>query len=165
MASKIMQSESTDVLNISQLAPAKGSRHRRKRLGIGEGSGNGKTCGKGQKGQTSRSGYSQKLGFEGGQMPLQRRLPKRGFVSRKRTMGTNVYDLVSIKSITELTVEGDLTIEALKSAGLVNRASQRVKILGGDVVSKKIVVEAHAISKSAKEAIEKAGGEVRLLTA
>lgn len=150
-------------LTLSTLQPAHGSRHRRKRLGIGEGSGSGKTCGKGTKGQKMRSGYSWKRGFEGGQMPLQRRLPKIGFTSRKKTRGDNVFSVVNLDNLEALEVSGPITVQALCDAGLVRSDRQQVKILGSGTLKKKVVVEAHAVSAAAKQAIEKAGGEVRLV--
>ncbi len=151
-----------DTVDLSDLRPAKGSRRRRKRKGIGEGSGNGKTCGKGGKGQSMRSGYSLPRGFEGGQMPLHRRLPKVGFTSRKKVLGKNVFSLISIAALQQFEAEGEITLELLRSKGMVKAAS-KVKILGGGELTKKIVVEAHAVSASAKSAIEAAGGEVRLV--
>ncbi len=152
-------------LNLSGLAPRPNSRKVRKRLGIGEGSGNGKTCGKGQKGQTSRSGFGLPAGFEGGQMPLHRRLPKVGFTSRKRVLGENDFQVIGLDALVRLVdsgVKGDLTLEALRKAG-VARARRKLKILGGAALKQKLVVETHAISASAKAAIEAAGGEVRIV--
>lgn len=152
-------------LDLSGLAPRPGARKVRKRLGIGEGSGNGKTCGKGQKGQRSRSGYSLPAGFEGGQMPIHRRLPKVGFTSRKKVAGVNDYQVISTDALQKLMEEGakgELTLALMKDAGIV-RANRRIKILGGADVKKKIVVEAHAVSASARAAIEGAGGEIRLV--
>lgn len=151
------------VLSLSSLAPEPGARHRRKRKGIGEGSGNGKTCGKGQKGQKSRSGASIPRGFEGGQMPMHRRLPKVGFTSRMRVLGKNVYTVISVARLEALGVDGDITIEELKNRGILKGKSSKIKILGGSEVSSKLVVEAHKASASAKAAIESAGGEIRLV--
>jgi len=149
-------------MELNTLKPNVGSRHRRKRLGIGEGSGSGKTSGKGMKGQKSRTGYRSKPGFEGGQMPLYRRLPKFGFTSRKRLLGLNVFGIISVEKLGELDVT-EITPEFLIENGLVGKSSERVKILGGGELKKKLIVSAHAFSKSAKEAIEKAGGEARLV--
>ena len=165
MSGKHKQSQEVKALDLSALAPRPGSRKVRKRLGIGEGSGNGKTCGKGQKGQTSRSGFGLPAGFEGGQMPLHRRLPKVGFTSRKKVSGVNDYQVISVDVLQKLVdsgVKGELTLKVMREAGIV-RAKRRIKILGGADVSKKLVVEAHAVSASAKTAIEKAGGEIRLV--
>lgn len=159
------QTEITSSLNLSTLAPVKGAKHRRKRLGFGEGSGQGKTCGKGNKGHRARSGYKSSPGFEGGQMPLHRRLPKRGFTSRKKLAGENLYSVVSIESLNELAdrlTDSTITIEILKTEGFLKSSRPQVKILGKGTVNKKLVVEAHAFSAGAKEAIEKAGGEVKL---
>lgn len=150
-------------ISLSNLAPAPGARHRRKRLGIGEGSGSGKTCGKGTKGQKMRSGYNSKVGFEGGQMPLQRRLPKVGFVSRKKTLGENVFAVVNLASLEALDVSGPITLEVMREKGLLRSARSRVKVLGGGTLKKSVVVEAHAVSASAKLAIEGAGGQVKLV--
>ena len=156
-------------LTVSSLRPQKGSRKKRKRLGIGEGSGLGKTCGKGEKGQTSRSGGRVPRGFEGGQMPLHRRMPKVGFTSRKRVTGENIYSVISTKTIEKLveagTVAADaITIENLKAVGIVPTSRKaKVKILGSGAVAKKLVIEAHAFSESAKIAIESAGGTAKVV--
>ncbi|MCB0323479.1 MAG: 50S ribosomal protein L15 [Bdellovibrionales bacterium] len=151
-------------MTLSSLAPNKGARKRRKRLGKGEGSGNGKTCGRGQKGQKSRTGAPIPAGFEGGQMPLHRRLPKRGFTSRKRVKGENVFSTISIDSLQNLDFSGEVTLEQLRERGLIRSRAAKVKILGGGALEKKLVVEAHAASKSARAAIEAAGGAVRLVS-
>ena len=152
----------TSSFDLSSLAPNPGARRRRKRLGIGEGSGNGKTCGKGQKGQRMRSGFSLPPGFEGGQMPIHRRLPKVGFISRKKTLGKNIYSTVALSKIVELELT-DVTVEALREKGVLRSRAARVKILGGSELKKKIVVSVHAVSASARAAIEAAGGSVKLL--
>lgn len=150
---------------LSNLSPVPGSKHRRKRLGKGEGSGKGKTCGKGGKGQTARSGFGLPAGFEGGQMPIHRRLPKRGFTSRKKLTGENVYSTVSIDQLDAIAESGTINVEILQRSGLLRSKNAKVKILGGSAVKSKLSVEVHAISASAKEAIEAAGGEVKLLSA
>jgi large subunit ribosomal protein L15 len=151
-------------ITLSKLSPPTGSRHRRKRLGIGEGSGNGKTCGKGHKGQKARAGGRVARGFEGGQMPIHRRLPKVGFTSRKRVRGENAYQLVSISNLETLDAPtGIVSINELHESGIIRNKNLKVKILGGSSISKKIIVEAHAFSKSAKESLEAAGGEAREL--
>ena len=149
-------------LGLSSLAPARGSRHRRKRLGLGESSGKGKTCGRGGKGQTARSGAPIPRGFEGGQMPLHRRLPKIGFTSRKKVRGDNVFATVAVSKLEELAIDGTVTLEMLRARGFIGNKG-KVKILGGAEVTQKLNVEAHAVSASAKEAIEKAGGTVSLV--
>lgn len=149
-------------LDLSNLFPTPGSRHRRKRLGIGEGSGSGKTSGKGQKGQRARSGASRKKGFEGGQMPIQRRLPKRGFTSRQRIRGENVYDIVSLKRVVELGLGQKVGMEDLVLNGLASPNS-RVKLLGGFEPTSPLYISVHAASASAVAAIEKAGGKVEII--
>src|SRR5476649_2502070 len=142
-------------LELSKLRPNSGSRHVAKRLGIGEGSGSGKTSGKGTKGHKARSGYKSKPGFEGGQVPLYRRLPKFGFTSRKKLLGKNLFAVVSIEKLAALET-ATINPDILKEAGLVGKGSKLVKILGGGELKKKLTITAHAFSKSAKEAIEKA---------
>src|SRR6476619_153576 len=142
-------------LSLNNLHPAPGSTHKKKRLGRGPGSGLGKTSGKGHKGQKSRSGYSSRPGFEGGQMPLQRRLPKRGF--------TNIFKKewieISLAKIEENFNAGDeITPAVLHERGLIKKAKHDLVILGTGEVSKSLNISAHRFTKSAKEKIEKAGG-------
>ena len=151
------------ITNLSALAPAPGSRPKRKRKGMGEGSGNGKTAGKGGKGQSMRSGYSLPRGFEGGQMPLHRRLPKVGFTSRKKLAGDNVFTVISLAQLEALSVDGEITLSVLREAGLLRSLKNKVKILANGALKKKVVVEAHAASAAAKTAIESAGGEVKIV--
>ncbi len=153
-------------VSLSSLAPAKGSKQRRKRLGFGSGSGLGKTSGKGHKGQTARSGGAIPRGFEGGQMPLHRRLPKRGFTSRMRVRGQNIFSVISLQEIAGLG-EKEVTVEMMRERGIVGKRPKRVKVLtgrmpGGIVLDKALVIEVDAISAAAKAAVEKAGGTVRL---
>ncbi len=155
--------EKIQAVNLSTLSPAKGARHRRKRLGIGEGSGSGKTCGRGQKGQKARSGAPIRAGFEGGQMPLHRRLPKIGFTSRKKVRGENVFDIVPLAKLIKLGSEDEVTLEMLRQSGLVSAKAKQVKILGGCQCDRSMVVHAHACSASARAAIEEAGGKVKLV--
>ena len=140
-------------MELSNLKPKKGSRHAKKRVGRGPGSGHGKTAGRGEKGQKSRSGYKSKLGFEGGQMPLHRRLPKRGF--------TNIFKVeFAVVNLSELDRFDDgATVDAaaLREAGLV-RSGKKIKVLGTGDLSKKLNVQADAFSKTAREKIEAAGG-------
>ena len=138
-------------MKLHELSPAAGSTHSKKRVGRGPGSGTGKTAGRGHKGQRSRSGFSQRLGFEGGQMPLIRRVPKRGFTNifRKEFSVVNLRDLADF--------EGEINPETLLAKGLVRRG-MRVKILGDGDLSAALVVKAHRFSKSAREKIEAAGG-------
>ncbi len=131
-----------------------GSRKKPKRVGRGRASGVGKTSGRGQKGQKSRTGYSKRAGFEGGQMPLHRRLPKRGF--------TNIfkinYQVVNLWRLEKAGVSGDISIEGLEKAGLIRDTEKPVKILGNGEISKGIKITADAFSDSAKSKIEAAGG-------
>ncbi len=145
-------------MELSNLKPAKGSTKNRKRIGRGQGSGTGGTSTKGHKGQKSRSGYSKKVGFEGGQMPLQRRVPKFGFtnINRKEFKGVNVSALQELAEARKLT---EITVDTLVEAGLA-RKNSLVKILGDGELKSKLTVKAHAFSKSAVEAIEAQGGTV-----
>ena len=138
-------------MKLHELSPAKGSKHSRKRVGRGPGSGLGKTAGRGEKGQKSRTGYSSRPGFEGGQMPLVRRVPKRGFTNIWKTE----YAVVNLSQLAEL--EGDVTPESLKEQGLV-RSGRPVKVLGDGEIGKALRVTAHKFSKSARAKIEAAGG-------
>jgi len=140
--------------------PRPGSRHRVKRLGCGESSGHGKTSGKGHKGQKARSGGSLRLGFEGGQMPLIRRLPKRGF---NNTAFKISYAPVNLGDLEKLAVSGVIDEKALRTSGLVNGTWDGVKILGGGDLTKKLSLKVDAISASAREKIEKAGGSVEIV--
>ena len=146
-------------MDLSNLKPAKGSTKNRKRIGRGQGSGYGGTSTKGHKGQKSRSGASIPVWFEGGQMPLQRRVPKHGFKNRFRV----AYDAINLSRLSELVEAGRLekgaavTPDSLTSLGLGGK-NGRIKILGGGDLSVKLDVSAHAFSKSAREKIEAAGG-------
>lgn len=142
-------------MNLHSLKNVSGARHRRKRLGRGHGSGLGKTSGKGHKGQMARSGHKHKEGFEGGQMPFFRLVPKRGFKNPNRKI-TAPVNLTFLESRFEDGAE--VTLEMLLESGLVNGTFDRIKILGDGELTKKLTVTAHAFSASAKEAIEKAGG-------
>jgi large subunit ribosomal protein L15 len=147
-------------LRLHSLKPRPGARHRVKRLGCGESSGHGKTSGKGHKGQKARSGGSIRLGFEGGQMPLIRRLPKRGFNNAQFKV---TYAPVNLTALNDLKHDGLIDEAALRKAGLVNGSWSGVKVLGDGEVTKAISLKVHAVSASAKEKIEKAGGSVELL--
>ena len=145
-------------MNLSDLHPAKGSRKKRRRVGRGPGSGRGKTSGRGSKGQKSISGYSSKIGFEGGQMPLHRRVPKRGFTNIFR----REYREVNLEKIGKITKK-EVKLKDLKAAGIIKNESEAVKILGrGDISSSK-TVHAHKFSRSALKKIEKAGGKAVLI--
>lgn len=141
-------------MELNNLKPKKGSRHARKRVGRGQGSGHGKMSSRGEKGQKSRSGYSRMLGFEGGQMPLHRRVPKRGFTNIFRVE----YSVVNVADL-EKAFEAGATVdtEMLRKAGLI-RGRKRVKVLGNGDIKKKLTVHADKFSDSAKSKIEAAGG-------
>jgi len=144
-------------ISLNNIRPAKGSTHKKKRVGRGPGSGLGKTAGRGEKGQKSRSGYSAKIGFEGGQMPLHRRLPKRGF--------TNIFKKkwleVSLASLERaFDTDAEVTPEILHERGIIKKAKHDVVVLGNGELSKALRVTAHRFTKSAREKIEKAGGAV-----
>lgn len=147
-------------MNLNSLKPANGSTHSRKRVGRGEGSGHGGTSTRGHKGAKSRSGYKSKIGFEGGQMPLQRRVPKFGFTSPNRVeyRGINLDALQNL--VDNKNIKDNLGIQDLIDNGMANK-NDRIKILGRGELKAKLAVEAHAFSKSAAEAIEKAGGEAK----
>lgn len=145
-------------MNLSDLHPARGSRKKKRRVGRGPGSGRGKTSGRGTKGQKSISGYSSKIGFEGGQMPLHRRLPKRGFTNIFR----KEYREVNLEKIEKITKK-EVKLNDLKTAGIIKKESEAVKVLGrGDISSSK-TVHAHKFSRSALKKIEKAGGKAVLI--
>nr|HPR61063.1 50S ribosomal protein L15 [Prolixibacteraceae bacterium] len=143
-------------MDLSKLKPAPGSTHRDKRIGRGTGSGHGGTATRGHKGAKSRSGYSKKIGFEGGQMPIQRVVPKFGFNNRNRVE----YKAVNLSTLQNLAEKLNLTtidFDVLSANGLVSK-NDKVKILGDGTLKAKLDVKAHAFSKSAKEAIEKLEG-------
>ena len=145
-------------MELNNLKPAKGSTHHDKRIGRGAGSGHGGTATRGHKGAQSRSGYSRKLGFEGGQMPLQRRLPKFGFTNIKRVE----FKAINLSTLEDLAAKKNLaevSLETLVASGFVS-ANDKVKILGNGAVTKALKVTAHAFSKSAEAAIVAAGGNV-----
>ena len=141
-------------MELNNLKPKKGSRHAKKRVGRGPGSGHGKTAGRGEKGQKSRSGFSRQIGFEGGQMPLHRRLPKRGF--------TNIfkkdYAVVNVSDLDRFDNGATVDEKTLRTAGLVKGQNDGVKILGDGKLSKKLTVHATKFSASARKQIEAAGG-------
>lgn len=146
-------------MDLSNLKPAPGSTKNRKRIGRGPGSGTGKTSGKGHKGQNARSGGGVKPGFEGGQMPLQRRLPKRGFTS----LNKKVYALVNLRDLDVFDAGSVVGLEALGKTGLVSGIKDGVKILADGDLTKPLTVQAHKFSKSAAEKIEAAGGKIEVL--
>jgi large subunit ribosomal protein L15 len=146
---------------LHNLKPAAGATHKRKRVGRGPGSGNGKTAGRGHKGQKSRSGYSRRWGFEGGQMPLVRQIPKRGFTNIFRVG----YQVVNLRDLERVFANGDtVTPELLTEKGLIRGGSKPVKILASGEFGKKLTVQAHAFSKNAQASIEAAGGSCETVT-
>jgi large subunit ribosomal protein L15 len=147
-------------MNLSSLKPPPGQTKPRKRVGRGMGSGHGKTSTRGSKGQRAGTGFGQKRGFEGGQMPLHRRLPKRGFTNifKKEFAIINLGDLEKL--------DGDtFTVDSLMQLGKVKKLGEGLKVLGSGVLTRKITVEAHHFSKSAVEKIQKAGGTVQVIGA
>ena len=142
-------------MRLNQIKPAAGSKHAKKRVGRGIGSGMGKTAGRGHKGQKARSGGFHKVGFEGGQMPLHRRLPKRGFVSLTR--GDTVE--VRLSSLDKLPVD-DIDILVLKQAGVVPKAALAAKVILNGEIKRKVKLRGLLVTKGARAAIEKAGGSV-----
>ena len=141
---------------LGNLSPAKGSNHKKKRLGRGPGSGLGKTSGKGHKGQKARKGGKVRPGFEGGQMPLYRRLPKRGFKNPFRVE----YNPINLDMLNRFEAGTKVTPELLKEAGLLAKPANPVKLLGRGVLEKPMVIAVHKTSASAKAAVEKLGGQV-----
>ncbi len=146
------------MLTLGNLSPKKGANKDRKRVGRGPGSGHGKTAGRGHKGAKSRSGYKSKPGFEGGQMPLQRRLPKRGFHNK---FGVD-YTIVSLSQLDKLTDQTDITNEILIKSGVLKKG-QLSKVLANGEINRAVNVVVNKISGSAREMIEKAGGTVKLV--
>lgn len=146
-------------IRIGNLSPAAGSGRKRKRVGRGPGSGHGKTSTRGHKGQLSRSGAKSRSWFEGGQMPLQRRVPKRGFtnVFKKRFQIVNLSELSRVENLEVI------SLEAMKKAGLIRKTDVPVKILGQGEITGKLTVQANAFSKKAQEKIQSAGGRVEVV--
>jgi len=142
-------------MKLNSISPAEGSKSDRKRVGRGIGSGSGKTAGRGHKGQKSRSGGLPKIGFEGGQMPLQRRLPKRGFASRTRRYNAEVrlYELAGLKADV-------IDREALQAAGIVARDARKIKIINTGEIGRAVTIKGVGVTKGAQAAIEAAGGKV-----
>jgi large subunit ribosomal protein L15 len=147
-------------MNLSSLKPPAGQKKGRKRIGRGMGSGRGKTATRGSKGQRAGTGFGQKRGFEGGQMPLHRRLPKRGFTN----IFKKEYAIVNLVQLEKL--EGDsFTVDSLMQLGVVKKLGEGLKVLGTGQLTRKITVEAHHFSKSALEKIQKAGGTAQVIGA
>jgi large subunit ribosomal protein L15 len=146
-------------MKLHELSPAPGSKKERKRIGRGIGSGTGKTSGKGHKGQNARSGGGVRLGFEGGQNPLYRRLPKRGFTNRSRVE----YSIVNLEELNQFTAGTDVTPETLVESGLVRNAKDLIKILGNGDITVQLTVRANKFSQSAVDKIEAAGGKTEVI--
>jgi large subunit ribosomal protein L15 len=146
-------------MDLNNLRPSEGSTKKRKRIGRGAGSGHGKTATKGHKGQKARSGGSIKPGFEGGQMPLQRRLPKRGFTP----LSKKVFVLISLSDLDTFPANSVITLDELKEKGLLSKTSLPVKILATGEITKPLTVSAHKFSASAREKIVAAGGAIQEL--
>ena len=146
-------------MKLHELKYNEGARQNRKRIGRGAGSGNGGTAGKGHKGQNARSGGGVAIGFEGGQTPLYKRIPKRGFTNFTR----KVYGIVNVESLNKFDENTVVTKELLLASGLVKKELDGIKVLGEGTLNKKLTVCANKFSKSAKEAIEKAGGKVEVI--
>jgi large subunit ribosomal protein L15 len=144
-------------MELSNLKPKKGARHAKKRVGRGPGSGHGKTSARGEKGQKSRSGFSRQPGFEGGQMPLHRRLPKRGFTN----IFKKEYAVVNLADLEKFEAGATIDEAAMRKAGLVKGQVDGVKVLGNGKLSKKLTVAATKFSETARKAIEGAGGTVQ----
>jgi len=147
-------------MRLHDLKPRPGAKHRRKRLGQGESSGHGKTSGRGGKGQTARSGSSIRIGFEGGQMPLIRRIPKRGFNNKRHTTR---YLPVNLEHLNQFEDGASVDVEGLKKMGLANGRWDGIKILGQGELTKKLTVTAHAFSASARAKIEAKGGKCEIV--
>jgi large subunit ribosomal protein L15 len=146
-------------MRLEELKPAAGATKKTKRVGRGPGSGSGKTAGKGHKGQKARSGGVKGAGFEGGQMPLQRRIPKRGFTNIFR----KEYAVVNLKDLDTMAGIDDVTPEVLKQKGLINDMKAGLKVLGMGELKAKLTVRAHKFSKSAVEKIQAAGGKAEVI--
>ncbi|GJL52724.1 50S ribosomal protein L15 [Candidatus Nitrospira salsa] len=147
-------------MRLHELGPAPGSKKKRKRLGRGPGSGRGKTSGKGHKGLLARSGLKNQAGFEGGQTPLARRLPKRGFTNIFRIP----YVIINLKALSAFKEGVTVSLDVMREAGLVKGRGSQVKILGDGELGYPLVVEAHKFSESARQKIEKVGGQVKVIS-
>ena len=146
-------------MKLNELKPTEGARFTSKRIGRGQGSGNGKTAGKGQKGQNSRSGGGVAIGFEGGQTPFFKRMPKRGFTNFTR----KEYAIVNVEDLNRFEDGAEVDYTALKEAGLVKKHLDGLKVLGNGKLEKKLTVKAEKFSEAARKAIEEAGGKAEVL--
>ena len=147
-------------MRIGELKVAEGSRKKRKRVGCGAGSGHGKTACKGHKGQRCRSGYKAHPWFEGGQMPLQRRVPKRGFFNRFR----KIYQIVNVRDLSRFPADAGVDENSLREVCLINKKGIPVKLLGDGTIDRALKISVHACTKRAKELVEKAGGEIQIVS-
>ncbi len=147
-------------MKISELRPAEGSRKRKKRVGRGPGSGHGKTACRGHKGQKSRSGGGVSPGFEGGQMPLHRRLPKRGF---KNEPFKKVFAIINLKSLDKVKDVDVITPDILMERGIIKNLKDGLKVLGDGEIDRAITIKAHAFSETARKKIEQAGGKIEVI--
>ncbi len=148
------------MITLDSLRPNDGSRKKKKRVGRGPGSGHGKTACRGTKGQKSRSGASIPPGFQGGQMPLYRQLPKRGFKNPFR----KTFGVVNISELAKLDFDGVIDVDVLKSKGLLKKREKYVKVLGDGEISKAVQIKVHAVSETARKKIESAGGSIELIS-
>lgn len=146
-------------MKLGDLSAPEGAKKTRKRIGCGPGSGHGKTCCRGHKGQKSRSGHKSHPWFEGGQMPLQRRIPKRGF----HNLFKKVYQVVNIKDLTRFSADAEVDPKGLVEVGLVKKERVKIKLLGDGKIDRPLKISVHACTKSARERVEKAGGQVELI--
>ena len=146
-------------MKLHELSPAPGSVREAKRIGRGHGSGQGKTAGKGHKGQKARAGRGMQIGFEGGQMPLQRRIPKRGF----NNVFATPYTIINLAALNRFEEGAVVDVDALLNAGIINKAPYGVKVLGNGKIEKALTVKAAAFSESAKAKIEAAGGKAEVI--
>ncbi|RPI25923.1 MAG: 50S ribosomal protein L15 [Acidobacteria bacterium] len=147
-------------MELHNLRPEKGANKKSKRVGRGPGSGHGKTATRGEKGQKSRSGFSQKPGFEGGQMPLHRRIPKRGFTNKF----AREYSVLNVKDLNRFEDGTEVTPDLLTQLGLIRKGKDGVRILGEGELTRKLTVRAHHFSGSARQKIEQAGGSVEVVS-
>ena len=146
-------------MKIHELSPVQGATKKRKRVGRGPGSGHGKTACRGHKGQRARAGGGNRPGFEGGQMPLQRRLPKRGFTN----LFKEEYNVVNTGDLVRFGAEATLDMDVLKEAGLIRRKKARLKLLAKGEITQPVTIKVHKASKAAREKVEAAGGKVEIL--
>lgn len=146
-------------MKLGELKPAPGAHKKRKRIGCGPGSGHGKTACRGQKGQRARSGSKAYPWFEGGQMPLQRRVPKRGFYNVFKT----VYQIVNLEDLKKFPAKSEVDSKSLREAGLIKKQNVKVKLLGRGEIDRPLKITIHACTKSAKERVEKAGGQIQII--